>query len=131
MIHIGFFPQFKGLDTVLIDADAEGLSAFRAALRRLRAGATINITAEPDVINHGGIVVVAESSPLKGLVTERMPGHFKWIGTAEDWEDADAKVAALRNRRGHQYLTEGGIVQIVVSAGEYGSEWWERQSTPK
>ena len=71
MIRIGFFREFQGAASVLIDADQNGVAVLERVVRRLASGTgAIDITAERDVVGYGAIVLLAELSETSGRVTE-------------------------------------------------------------
>lgn len=126
MIRVGFFRNFKGSDSVLIDADHKSMAALQRLFSRLASGSSpLDITAESDVIRYRNIALLAELSETNGRVRETTTGLLKWSGTSAYWTDAEAKIVALCGvKAGHQYLVEEGAVQVVVSLGEYGADWW-------
>ncbi len=52
---------------------------------------------------------------------------FRWACVSAGFEDIEGKLRALVvARRGHQYFAlAGSSVRLLVSAGEYGDEWWK------
>jgi hypothetical protein len=129
-LRIGYFEDFKS-NTLLLEADADGLRALAELFRSLAAGTLDNLALHtlPFVELHHGVLLTATRSALD-LVTRRAhPGRsFLWEGTADGWLDAAEKLDVLTQcEEGHHYLA-GDEDQIVVqvSKGEYGDDWWRR-----
>jgi hypothetical protein len=141
-LRIGFFPDFKGQDTLLLSGDGEALTSLGEAFRSLAAvgAGRLRLDGLPFVEAHGRVVILAEQSPRSsGLryVTNfpyaEAPGPplgFLWRLSKEDWEDVAERVAALqRAGSGHQYLDYLGVLgdsQVMESLNEYGAAWWQR-----
>jgi hypothetical protein len=127
-IRVGFFEEFKGADTLLIDVDAEGLRGLIAWLR--------------DVISSGRRVLLSDCPGVSfkpGLQVEALTGRddtgllktgqraFVWRRSEEGWTDIVEKLGAMGAGAGHQYLDgPRDDVQVMASFGEYGDEWWNR-----
>jgi hypothetical protein len=131
VLRIGFFRKFLGADALLIDVDHESVAVLERIAHRLASGSrTLDITAEREVIGYRDIVLLAELSEASGCVTEPEAGLLRWSGTPAYWSDVEATIAALHDANaGHQYLEETGAVQVIVSVGEYGPQWWVKYGT--
>jgi len=127
-IRVGFFEDFKGADTLLLDVDQAGLKALIAWLRTATSsGRGIAISHCPGALVQSGLRVnLSRASTDRGLV--RTAGtEFVWQRSEEGWAEVVDKLAAMDIDAGDQYL-EGpsGNVQVVASIGEYGDSWWRR-----
>jgi len=89
--RIGFFREFLGADSVLIDADHDGVAVLeRMAHQVASGGRTLDITAEREVIGYRDIVLHAELSESSGCVTEPKSGLLRWSGTGCEYVSANA-----------------------------------------
>jgi hypothetical protein len=127
-IRVGFFEDFKGADTLLLDVDREGLKALIAWLQTATSsGRGIAISHCPGALVQSGLRVnLSRASADRGLV--RTAGtEFEWQRSEEGWAEVLDKLAAMDIGAGHQYL-EGPSdnVQVMASIGEYGDSWWRR-----
>ena len=127
-IRIGFFEDFKGADTLLLDVDHEGLKALIAWLQTATfSGSGIAIRQCPGALVQSGLHINLSRAPTdRGLV--RTAGtEFVWQRSEEGWAEVLVKLAAMDSGACHQYL-EGPSddVQVMASIGEYGDSWWRR-----
>jgi hypothetical protein len=125
-IRIGFFEDFKGADTLLLDVDQEGLKALIAWLQTAASsGRRIAISHCPDALVQSGLQIDLSRGPNdRGLV--RTAGtEFVWQRSEEGWAEVIDKLAAMESGACHQYL-EGPTddVRVMASIGEYGESWW-------
>lgn len=125
-IRVGFFDDFKGEDTLLIDVDAEGLRALIAWLRDvMTSDRKVLLSACSGVTLQAGLrVEVFRSRDDAGLL-RTAETTFVWQRSEDGWTDIVELLAPLETGACHQYL--GGPrdeVQVMASTGEYGEEWW-------
>ena len=97
-INIGFFDGFKGKDTLLIEADREGVSALATLLLALSEGAMsrVDLHRESGVTAHGGMTVIMEQSDVDPGVRQVGPNSFLWQRSQDGWANVAAQVVALR-----------------------------------
>lgn len=130
-IHIGRF-DFSAGDTLLIEADGDGVRVFRELLLRLAHGSEIRIELHRhgEVISHGGVTLVAEVSDEDVGVSERRRGDCVWRRSRRGWAEVAADVGTLVNvPSGHKYPdAPADAIQVIVATGEYGEEWWGRMA---
>jgi hypothetical protein len=110
--RLGYFEDFKSSDTLLIEADSEGLRKLAELLRLLERGSAkiVTIHTQPFVERHHGIALTAFLG-RRDLVarTGDESRQFRWERTASSWGEAADKVWALAERDGgHQYLDLDG-----------------------
>jgi hypothetical protein len=125
-IRVGFFEDFKGADTLLIDVNAEGLRSLIAWLRDvISSGRRVALSDCPGVTLQSGLRVDAFSSPDDTGLVRTAERAFVWQRSEDGWTDVVEKLAAMEAGACHQYL-EGprDDMQVMASIGEYGDEWW-------
>jgi hypothetical protein len=97
-LRIGYFEDFKSSNTLLLEADGDGLRALADLFRSLAAG-DLDILAVHDLPfvepHHGVRLTATRSADDRG--TRRAPaGHsFLWERTADGWLDAAEKLDVL------------------------------------
>lgn len=127
-IRVGFFEDFKGADTLLLDVDPEALNALIAWLQTVTSsGRRTTISSRPGTVVQSGLAVdLLRAVDDTGLV--RAAGtEFMCQRSEEGWADVIEKLAAMVTGACRQYLDgprDG--VQIMASIGEYGDAWWRR-----
>jgi hypothetical protein len=132
MLRFGFFPGFKGADTLLIWGDADGVFQFCQLLVRLSVGTEKRaaLHAMTWASARHNLAVYFEVSPHEALHIDRAKDaatiHARF--TAERFAEFADKVAAFDDssvQSGHQYLDWPGTanVQIMVSKNEYSADF--------
>jgi hypothetical protein len=127
-IHVGFFEDFKGADTLLLDVDREGLSTLIAWLQTNASSARkIAINHCPGAVVQSGLHVDLSCVPEETGLVRTSGTEFVWQRSAEGWAEVIDKLAAMESGACHQYL-EGPSddVQVMGSIGEYSDSWWRR-----
>jgi hypothetical protein len=127
-IRIGFFEDFKGADTLLIDVDYEGLNALIAWLQTATSSSRrVTITSCPGAVVQTGLHLDLSHAPNDTGLVRTAGTEFVWLRSEEGWADVIDKLAAMESGPCHQYL-EGPSddVQVMASIGEYGDSWWRR-----
>jgi hypothetical protein len=95
-IRIGFFEDFKGADTLLIDVDAEGLRGLIAWLRDvISSGRKAALSDCPGVTSQSGLRVDAFSSPDDTGLVRTAERAFVWQRSEDGWTDVVEKLAAM------------------------------------
>ena len=125
-IRVGFFENFKGADTLLIDVNAQGLRDLVAWVREVIASSQgMSLSSCSDVSLRLGIHVEAVCAPDDAGLVRTADKDFVWQHSMDGWTDIADKLAAMQAGHCHQYLdgSRDGV-QIVVSIGEYGDNWW-------
>jgi hypothetical protein len=128
-VRIGYFQDFKSSDTLLLEADADGLRALAETFRSLAAG-TLNRLALHGLpfveVHHGVQLTATRSNRDRGTRHTDGGTAFLWERDATGWEDAAEKLDVLTQcEAGHHYLdADGDQVVVEVSKGEYGDDWW-------
>jgi hypothetical protein len=128
-VRIGYFEDFKTSNTVLLEADAEGLRALAATFRSLAAGTVDGVALHdlPFAEVHHAVQLTATRSTRDRGARRAGGGHtFLWERTVDGWQAAAEKADVLALcEDGHHYLdADEDQVVIQVSRGEYGDEWW-------
>ena len=128
-VRIGYFEDFKSSNTVLLEADAEGLRALAEMFRSL-AGGTVDGLELHDLpfveIHHGVQLTATRGVRDRGTRRADVGNAFLWERTPDGWEDAAEKLDVLTQYgEGHHYLdADEDQVIVQVSRGEYGDDWW-------
>ena len=127
-IRVGFFEDFKGADTLLIDVDAEGLRDLIAWLRDVASsGRRVLLSDCPGVSLQSGLQVEAFPGRDDTGLLKSGEGAFVWQRSEEGWTNIVEKLGVMGTRAGHQYLDgPRDDVQVMASFGEYGDQWWNR-----
>ena len=129
-VRIGYFEGFKSSNTLLLEADADGLRALSETFRSLAAG-TLTAVALHELpfieVHHGGGLVATRSARDRGIRRADVENVFLWERTAEGWQDSAEQVDVLTQcAHGHHYLdAEDDQVVVEVSRAEYGDGWWQ------
>ena len=127
-IRVGFFEDFKGADTLLLDVDHEGLKALIAWLRTATSSdRKTAINHCPGTVVQSGLHVDLSRVPNDRGLVRTVGREFVWQRSEEGWAEVIDKLAAMESGACHQYL-EGPSddVQVMASIGEYGDSWWRR-----
>lgn len=128
-MHVGYFEDFKGRDTLLIEAGVEALRELQGMLESLASGRLKRLVIHklPAAQIHGTVELRAVCGQHdRGAQRDGAGNSFLWEHTREGWRDAAEKLATLRAPgAGHQYLgAEEDAVVVLVAKGEYGEDWW-------
>jgi hypothetical protein len=121
-VNLGFFRDFKGADSVLLDGTSEDI-----ALLSTRLGEFM-VSTEPLLAIHD-IATVSSRHPVQLFASRSAhtssPG-FLWLCSPTDFDSIQGMLEPLANSRsGHQYFTlVNSPAHLVVSVGEYGDAWW-------
>ena len=119
-LHLGFFDNFKGGDKVLLSGGAADVAAVAALLERfVRSG-------EQSLAIHEHVLFAPRQSvPLFAVAAASTEtSGYSWLCNSQTLPDIMDKLALLDF--GHQYFDLlGTTVELMVSTGEYGREWWQ------
>lgn len=135
LLRVGYFENFKGDDTLLLESDSEGIARLADLLRSLATGERNRLALHdlPLFEMHHGIEVTATISARdRGLQRHGVENVFLWERTQEGWETAIELLEAFRDGESpcHQYLDAEGIyteeIVVQVSRNEYGDAWWSK-----
>ena len=121
-LRLGFFPQLKGNDAVLLDG-----AATEIALLIVRLG-EFTASAEPELPIHG-FADVSPRHPVRLFASRTGRGigaGFRWLCSAAEITAIQEKLGGLSaSGCGHQYFNlMGSSAQLIVSVGEYDESWW-------
>jgi len=122
-MQLGFFPDFKGQDSLLLDGTSKDVAFLSAQLKefvssslpRFPVHAFANVSQQ-----HPAELFAIRSAAASA------PG-FCWLCSPGELPAIQSKLATLaESKAGHQYFAlAGSNAQLVVSVGEYGEAWWE------
>lgn len=127
-IHIGFLPEFKGSDTLLLLCSLSALDSLADLARALSSPESVPVAVHslPNVIAHAISLEARLSTPDVGI--RRFGSQFTWLRSSEGWRNVHDLVLSLRgSKAAHQYL-EGPAdeVTVMLSVGEYSESVWHR-----
>jgi hypothetical protein len=127
-IRVGFFEDFKGADTLLVDVDREGLNALIAWLQTVTSsGRKTAINHCPGAVVQSGLHVDLSRVPNDTRLVRTAGSAFVWQRSEEGWAEVIDQLAAMESGACHQYLeAPTDDVQVMASIGEYGDSWWRR-----
>lgn len=135
LARLGFFEDFLGADTILIDGDQGALAALATELKKLEnpAAELLRIHELPYVEARGALQLTAFPVDRELGVRRRHADWpcFTWRHSEEGWLEAAEKIEAVAlGRGGHAWLECIGVEDavVMVSSGEYGVEWWRRHA---
>jgi hypothetical protein len=127
---MGFFPNFKGADSVLLAADPEGIQFLLDAIARATANPAKGIPLHEFArvsAKHPAFVYIAENPKAIRFV----PANTYYLDVSgnarlnvEGLPEPLAEASA-----GHQYFDLYPRHVLVVSVGECDSFWWDRAET--
>lgn len=131
MIRVGFFENFRGADTLLIDLDAEGLRALTTWLGDVTSSErTVPLSTCPGVSLRSGLRVEVILGPDDVGLSRTADTAFVWQRSKDGWKDVVALLTEMGSGACHQYLdSPQDDVRVMASTGEYGEEWWNRHGT--
>lgn len=129
VLHIRYFENFKGANTILVCGDEEGLQRLADLLRTLEDpnAEPVNLHLLPFVHVHGGVQFTAY--PVDRELGVRSIGSgpcFAWHHSDEGWIESAEKIEVVAHECGsHCYLGEApaGDAVVMVSKGEYSEAW--------
>jgi hypothetical protein len=127
-IRVGFFEDFKGADTLLIDVDREGLRDLIACLREVSSERKSWLSDRPGVSLQSGLRVELECVLHDAVLMKTAESEFVWRRSQDGWMEIIEKLELMEEGACHQYLDgprDG--VQSMASIGEYGLGWWNNQ----
>jgi hypothetical protein len=131
LLRLGFFPNFKGSDAVLLAADTDGVRALLDAISSAAANpgdsVPVHDIAQVSVKYPALLYVAATRKRIHSA-----PAHTYYLDVSGS---ARLNVEGLLEplltaTSGHQYFDlVPKHITLVVSVGEYDSPWWARLDT--
>lgn len=130
MLRIGFFPNFKAADSVLLSADSEGIRFLLDAIATVTANPTKGVPLHEYACvsaEHPASVYVAVNPRAISFV----PANTYYLDVSGNLR---LNVEGLLNplveaSAGHQYFDLYPRHGLVVSVGECDSFWWDQAET--
>ncbi len=126
-LHLGFFPDFKWSDSVLLSGTTHDIENLSLAL-----GKFVESKEQQFPIHNLASIAPRHQALLFAQRATEEPHHsnpaqFSWQCTSSSLSDIQAKLLTLvRSNNGHQYFDlEGSDTQLIVSVGEYNDSWWQ------
>jgi hypothetical protein len=132
-VRVGYFEDFKGSNTLLLDGDVEGLDELARSLNALAVGEREVVAVHslsPVSAQHQVELHAHRSERDVGL--SRTANGFQWRRSSDGWAAVVEQILAVKHQgRCHQYLDgPSDEVQVMVSSGEYGDPWPQLGATP-
>jgi hypothetical protein len=127
MLRMGYFPNFKGANSVLLAADSEGIRFLLAAIARATSDPAHAIPLHESAqvsAKHPASVYVALNA--KGV--RRIPANTYYLDVSGDARlNVEGLLEPLAEASaGHQYFDLYPKHVMVVSVGEYDRFWWDQ-----
>jgi len=121
-IRLGYFPEFKGGKTVLLEGTPHELLLLSSQLQDFAASSGSELAIHE-------FAEVSRRHPVELFVARvvREPSRgFWWLCSMANVQAIQEKLDALSASKGHQYFTlSDSSVQLIISANEYGEAWWK------
>jgi hypothetical protein len=136
-IRIGFFENFKGEDSVLIEADIYGLLEIETVLLNLTDNKKEFNTKDFELLDKEHCLEIQMKSGDNNDGLRRFSNDYKWTLTPEKWDDIREMTTVLikNSTGGHQYLDSDTSpfddLQVVLSFDEYGIDFWKKFESEK
>jgi hypothetical protein len=122
-LRLGYFSDFKGADTVLLEGTADGIRRLCSRIKEFAA------SSETELSIHS-LSAVSANHPVMLFASRSAAGQgsgYCWLCSQKELNSIEEKLSALvtlENR--HQYFElVGSPAQLIVSIGEYGEKWWK------
>jgi len=97
-IRIGRFDDFKGSNTLLIEADEEGLAALIAVIRNVElSGQSLRLDKCLGVTSYGTLSIIAESSPDDIGMVAPNDQDLVWRRSPLAWTEVVEKLQAMQH----------------------------------
>lgn len=123
-IRIGRFGDFKGADTLLIEADRAGFRLLIEEIQQLQDSVLPRrLGQHGDVKIRGNLTLLIEQVLNDRGLVGRDASHLTWQRSADGWSDIVAKLRVLESagQPGHHYLNgPADELQVMAAIGEYG-----------
>jgi hypothetical protein len=120
-LNLGFFPEFKGADSVLLAGDPSAIAELSNLLGSFVA------SSQSELPIHGfARVSPRHATQLYASRSEQPASMFRWLCSSASLPDIQGKLTALASSgKGHHYFSlVASPVQLIVSVGEYPHSWW-------
>jgi hypothetical protein len=127
MLRMGYFPNFKGADSVLLAADSEGIRFLLAAIARATSDAAhaipLHESAQVSAEHPASVYVTLNAKSIR-----RIPANTYYLDVSGNARlDVEGLLEPLAEASaGHQYFDLYPKHVLVVSVGEYDSFWWDQ-----
>jgi hypothetical protein len=125
-LHLGYFEDFKGADTVLLSCDPVEVLPLRGVLADVMAKGVpfaIHDLAIVSVRHPARLVLCPAAAPSRGV-----GAGFIWRLNHVEFATTDSRLEVLeQGRAAHVYFDlDGSDVQLMISVSEYDESWWDR-----
>lgn len=136
-IRIGFFENFKGEDSVLIEADINGLLEIESVLLNLTESKKDFNTKDLRLLDKNHCLKIRINVGDKNEGLRKNGDNYRWTLTDEKWSELREMTTVLIKNvtNGHQYLDSDtssfNDLQVVLSFDEYGIDFWNKNNKKK
>ena len=125
-LHLGFFANFNGSDSLLLEGSSLGIENLVSVLCAFMYSAeeSLPIHTLASVASRHPVQLFATRVLQRAVVSE--PPRFAWQLSSGELPNIQEKLLELAHSpSGHQYFDiVGSSAQLIVSVGEYGESWW-------
>jgi len=131
-IRIGFFEDFKGEDSVLIDTGIHGLMEIEAIFSRLSKKKQMIHSENFKFLDKEHFLRIQLTSGEINQGLRMKDSEYEWILTPKKWNELKEMTTVLykNGTGGHQYLDSDSKLlddlQVVLSFNEYGIGFWKK-----
>ncbi|MDR3480372.1 MAG: hypothetical protein P4L91_06615 [Burkholderiaceae bacterium] len=125
-MNLGFFPDFKGSDSVLLSGDPAEITFLSRQLRQF-------VLSGDALLQVHNFVDVSPQYPAQLLASKLGQGMdfaYIWPCSPDEFETIQPKLESLAmSSFGHQYFDlANSRARLIVSVGEYDKSWWQAHS---
>lgn len=122
-MNVGFFPDFKGDDAVLLDGTAEETERLANQLRQF-------VLSGESALPMHNFAAVSRRHPVQLYVSRehmKCDPAFFWKCAPDEIDTIHGKLEGLvSSAPGHQYFElANSRARLIISIGEYGNSWWQ------
>lgn len=130
MLRIGFFPNFKNADSVLLAADAEGIRILLDAIAKATANPTYAVPVHELAYvsaKHPAFLYVAVNA--KAARSVPVSTYYLDVSGSARLNVEGLLEPLITSSAIHQFFDLVPRHVLVVSVGEYDASWWDRAET--
>ena len=127
MLRMGYFPNFKGANSVLLAADSEGIRFLLAAIAKATSDPAraipLHESAQVSAKLPASVYVALNAKGVR-----RIPANTYYLDVSGDARlNVEGLLEPLAEASaGHQYFDLYPKHVMVVSVGEYDRFWWDQ-----
>jgi hypothetical protein len=127
LLRIGFFPNFKNADSVLLAADAEGVRVILDTIAKVSAtpGDAVPIHELAHIsVKHPAFLYAVNAKAVRSIPPNT---YYLDVSGGARLNVVGLLEPLIKSSAGHQFFDlVPRPIALVVSVGEYDSSWWDR-----